>query len=138
MKPPSRTANTGKHGERAEDRVFNAILDAVLDHRLAPGTKLTERELTEIFGASRGAVRAALSRLGHSLLVEQRPNRGAVIANPSPAQTRDLFEARRVPEASLVQRLARSLTAKQIAELRALLPPAQPAYDRRRPQGGRR
>src|SRR6266849_6284363 len=77
MKPPSRTANTGRRGERAEDRVFNAILDAVLDHRLAPGTKLTERELTEIFGASRGAVRAALSRLGHSLLVEQRPHRGA-------------------------------------------------------------
>src|SRR5260370_3232896 len=94
MKPPSSTANTGKQGERAEDRVFNAILDAVLDHRLAPGTKLTERELTEIFGASRGAVRAALSRLGHSLLVEQRPNRGAVIANPSLPHTRHLFEAR--------------------------------------------
>src|SRR5439155_648601 len=55
---------------RAEDRVFNAILDAVLDHRLAPGTKLKERELAEIFGVSRGAVRGALTRLGHSLLVE--------------------------------------------------------------------
>src|SRR2546425_836240 len=81
---------------RAEDRVFNAILDAVLDHRLAPGTKLKERELAEIFGVSRGAVRGALTRLGHSLLVELRPNRGAVIANPSSAETPDLFEARRV------------------------------------------
>ena len=138
MKPLSRTANTGKHGERAEDRVFNAILDAVLDHRLAPGTKLTERELTEIFGVSRGAVRGALTRLGHSLLVELRPNRGAVIANPSLAETRDLFEARRVLEASLVQRLARSLTAKQIAELRGFVADEQRAYDRGDRKGGQR
>ena len=100
---------------RAEDRVFNAILDAVLDHRLAPGTKLTERELTEIFGVSRGAVRGALTRLGHSLLVELRPNRGAVIANPSSAETPDLFEARRVIESALMQRLARNITATRQA-----------------------
>src|SRR5436190_12685979 len=115
---------------RAEDRVFNAILDAVLDHRLAPGTKLTERELVEIFGVSRGAVRAALARLGHSLLVELRPNRGAVIANPTAAETRDLFEARRVIEAAVLQRLARSLTAKQLAELRTFIADEQKAYDR--------
>ncbi len=113
---------------RAEDRVFNAIIDAVLDHRLAPGTKLKERELSEIFGVSRGAVRAALNRLGHSLLVELRPNRGAIIANPSLAETRDMFEARRVLESAMVQRLARSLTAKQIAELRAFVAQESRAY----------
>src|SRR5919109_5152558 len=91
-----------KPNGRGEDRVFNAILDAVLDHRLPPGTKLKERELAEIFGVSRGAVRGALTRLGHSLLVELRPNRGAIIANPSPSETHDLFEARRVIESALM------------------------------------
>src|SRR5207249_2729354 len=100
---------------------FGAILDAILDHRLAPGTRLGERELSEALGASRGAVRAALSRLGHSLLVELRPNRGAVIANPSPAETRDLFEARRVIESAILQRLADTINAKQLAELRAFV-----------------
>ena len=123
---------------RAEDRVFNAILDAVLDHRLPPGTKLKERELAEIFGASRGAVRGALTRLGHSLLVELRPNRGAVIANPSPSETQDLFEARRVIESALMQRLARSITAKQIAELRAFVAEEQRAYDRGDRKAGQR
>jgi len=113
---------------RAEDRVFNAILDAVLDHRLPPGTKLKERELSEIFDVSRGAVRAALTRLGHSLLVELRPNRGAIIANPSLEETRDMFEARRVLEAAIVQRLARSLGAKQIAALRAFVAEESRAY----------
>jgi DNA-binding GntR family transcriptional regulator len=123
---------------RAEDRVFNAILDAVLDHRLAPGTKLKERELSEIFGVSRGAVRAALTRLGHSLLVELRPNRGAIIANPSLAETRDMFEARRVLEAAIVQRLARSLTARQIAELRAFVAEESRAYKKGDHKAGQR
>ena len=123
---------------RAEDRVFNAIVDAVLDHRLVPGTKLTERELVEIFGVSRGAVRGALTRLGHSLLVELRPNRGAVIANPSSGEKHDLFEARRVIEAALMQRLARNITAKQIAELRAFVAQEQRAYDRGDVKAGQR
>jgi DNA-binding GntR family transcriptional regulator len=123
---------------RAEDRVFQAILDAVLDHRLPPGTKLKERELAEIFGASRAAVRAALTRLGHNLLVELRPNRGAVIANPSPSETQDLFEARRVIEAATLQRLARSITAKQVAELRSFVAEEQRAYDRGDRKAGQR
>jgi DNA-binding GntR family transcriptional regulator len=118
-----------RSGRAAEERVFNAVLDAVLDHRLAPGTKLGERELSELLGASRGAVRAALARLGHSLLVELRPNRGAVIANPTAAETRGLFEARRVIEAAVVQRLARGLSAKQVAELRAFVADEQRAYE---------
>jgi len=123
---------------RAEERVFNAILDAVLDHRLAPGTKLKERELSGIFGVSRAAVRGALTRLGHSLLVELRPNRGAVIANPSLAETRDMFEARRVLESAIVQRLARSLRAKQIAELRAFVAEESRAYQKGDRKAGQR
>jgi len=119
-----------RSGRAAEDRVFNAVLDAILDHRLAPGTKLAERELSELLGASRGAVRAALARLGHSLLVELRPNRGAVIANPTAAETRDLFEARRVIEAAVVQQLARNLSAKHVEALRAFVAEEQLAYER--------
>lgn len=119
-----------RSGKAAEDRVFNAVLDAILDHRLAPGTKLVERDLSELLHASRGAVRAALARLGHSLLVDLRPNRGAVIANPTAAERRDLFEGRRVIEAAIVQQLARGIGAKQLAELRAFAAEEQKAYDR--------
>ena len=134
----SRIRKAGNGNGRAEDRVFQAILDAVLDHRLPPGTKLKERELAEIFSVSRGAVRGALTRLGHSLLVELRPNRGAIIANPSPAETHDLFEARRVIEAALMQRLARTITPKQIGELRAYVNDEQRAYDRGDRKAGQR
>jgi DNA-binding GntR family transcriptional regulator len=127
-----------RSGRAAEDRVFNAVQNAILDHRLAPGTKLVERDLSELLGVSRGAVRAALARLGHSLLVELRPNRGAVIANPTPGETRDVFEARRVIESAVVQGLARSITAKQLAELRAFVVEEQKAYDRGDRRNGQR
>jgi DNA-binding GntR family transcriptional regulator len=127
-----------RSGRAAEDRVFNAVLDAILDHRLAPGTRLGERELSELLGASRGAVRAALSRLGHSLLVELRPNRGAVIANPTAAETRDLFEARRVIESAVLQRLAGALTTKKLAELRSFVADEARAYERGDRKSGQR
>ena len=127
-----------RSGRAAEERVFTAVQNAILDHRLAPGTKLVERDLSELLGVSRGAVRAALARLGHSLLVELRPNRGAVIANPTPSETRDVFEARRVIESAVVQGLARSITAKQLAELRAFVAEEQKAYDRGDRRNGQR
>lgn len=135
---PRTATRRPEKGSRAEERVFNAILDAVLDHRLAPGTKLKERELAEIFGCSRAAVRGALTRLGHSLLVELRPNRGAVIANPTVAETRDMFEARRILEAAIVQRLARTLTAKQIGELRGFVAEESRAYAKGDRKAGQR
>jgi DNA-binding GntR family transcriptional regulator len=124
----SHTRPSARAGREAEDRVFNAIRDAILDHRLAPGTKLVERELSELLHASRGAVRGALARLGHSLLVELRPNRGAVIANPSIAETRDLFAARRVVEAGIVRLLAAGMTPAIRARLRAFVGEEASAY----------
>ena len=136
--PSPRKPVKPRSGKAAEERVFNAVLDAILDHRLAPGTRLSERGLSELLGASRGAVRAALSRLGHSLLVELRPNRGAVIAKLSAAETRDLFEARRVIEAAVLERLAGAISAKPLAELRAFVAEEQRAYDGGDRKGGQR
>ena len=127
-----------RNGRATEERMFSAIVDAILDQRLAPGTKLKERELGEIFGASRASVRTVLGRLGHSLLVELRPNRGAIIANPSVQETRDLLEARRMLESALVQRLARTLGAKDIAALRRFVAEEKRAYDRGNLKKGKR
>src|SRR5262245_27771205 len=63
----------------AEQRVYAAIRDAILDHRLAPGTKLKEIPLAELFRVSRATVRNVLACLGHARLAEMRLNRGAVV-----------------------------------------------------------
>lgn len=109
-----------------------------MDHRLLPGTRLGERELVQLLGASRSAVRNALARLGHELLVELRPNRGALVANPSVAETRDLFEGRRIVESAIVRSLADTLVPEGLARLRAFVDDEQRAYDRGDSKGGQR
>ena len=46
----------------ATDRVYKGIYQAVLEHRLEPGTWLREEELATEFGVSRTVVRQALQR----------------------------------------------------------------------------
>ena len=105
----------------AEDRVYARIFDGIMDRRLTPGTKLPERELCELFSASRSLVRRVLQRLAHDHVVELRPNRGAIVATPTPEETRQIFEARRAIEAALVRLAAQQATAADIADLRRQL-----------------
>jgi DNA-binding GntR family transcriptional regulator len=104
-----------------DERVYSAIYNAVQAHRLAPGLKLKEVELTQLFKVSRTSVRNALLRLSHKGLVELAPNRGAVIAQLSAEDCRQLFEARRAVEGTIVEVLARIRGPAEVAELRALV-----------------
>ena len=111
-----------------EDEVLRQIEQAVLDHRLPPGTKLKEVQLADLFGVKRGTIRKVLTRLAHSRLVEQTPNRGATVAKPSAQEGKDLFAARRVLEAAIVEILIETIDDGQIASLRKLLEREQKAY----------
>lgn len=104
-----------------EQPIYDAILAAVLDQRLAPGTRLTETRLTELFGVSRTIVRMALVRLAHDHIVQLKPNHGASVASHTPDETRAVFEARRMVEcAALPVAIARA-RPKELDHLRALV-----------------
>lgn len=113
-----------------DEGVYAAIHDAILDHRLPPGTKLKEIPLAELFGVTRNVVRKALARLAHERVVDLRANRGAIVASPSVEESRNLFAARQVIESAIVSSLARSLTKAQARELRALVQEENAAYQR--------
>ena len=55
-----------------------------MSQRLAPGTKLPEATLCELFGVGRSVVRKVLQKLAHDHIVQLRPNRGAIVAVPTP------------------------------------------------------
>ena len=93
------------NGQASENEVSRQIEQAILDHRLPPGTKLKEVALAEFYGVSRGLIRKVLTRLATSKLVEQTPNRGSRVANPSAKEGRDLFAARRAIEAAIIDLL---------------------------------
>ena len=91
-----------------EDDIYDRLLSAIFEHRLPPGTKLGEEALAAIFGVSRARIRTVLPRLAHEGVVALEPNRGAFVAKPTVTEAREVFEARRILEPAIVDRLVRS------------------------------
>ncbi|RUM98301.1 GntR family transcriptional regulator [Pseudaminobacter arsenicus] len=101
-----------------EQSVVDLILKAILEQRIAPGTKLGEEALANIFGVSRTRIRRVLLSLSHRYVVELRPNRGAIVASPSEQEARNIFEARRAIELAIAKGLAKQIGRSELAELR--------------------
>lgn len=113
-----------------EDEIYERIHEAMLDHRLPPGTKLKEVALAELFTVNRSVIHKVLLRLAHSKLVVLRPNRGAMVASPTIEESRHLFAARRAIEGAVINTLTQKFTKEQIRELRSLVKQEQEAYRR--------
>jgi len=94
---------------------------AILEHRLAPGMKLSEDEVGEIYGASRTVVRAALQALAHSGLVTIEKNRGAFVARPTVREAQEVFEARALIEPRIARLAAEAMTDTHLKKLQAHL-----------------
>lgn len=95
--------------EHTVDEIADKVSAAILEHRLAPGTKLGEDRLATIFATSRAKVREVLARLAHEQIVELIPQRGAFVAKPTIEQAQDVFEARRLIEPGVLRRLIATL-----------------------------
>ncbi len=118
---PSGALSSVDDSDDIESRIYRAVFESVMNQRLTPGTKLPEGSLCDLFGASRSVVRKVLQRLAHDHIVQLRPNRGAIIAMPSPEETRQIFEARRGLEAIIVNLATRNAKPADIAQLRQQL-----------------
>ena len=114
--PPAPEQDEGS--DDVEARIYQSVFDSVMNQRLAPGTKLPEAALCELFKVSRSVVRKVLQRLAHDRIVDLRPNKGAVVASPTPEETRQIFEARRAMEAAIMRLAVRNATPADIADLR--------------------
>ena len=99
--------------------VARKLAGAIHEHRLSPGMKLNEDELSGIYGVSRTIIRAALQELAHMHLVSLRRNRGAFVAQPSVKEAREVFEARAMLEPRMARYAAARITDSDIASLRA-------------------
>ena len=89
--------------------IYAGIYEAIIEHRLMPGTKLSEEKVAELFSVSRTQVRGVFQRLAVEQLITLVPNRGAFVTRPTADETREVFEARRVIEPVIVQRLVRRI-----------------------------
>jgi DNA-binding GntR family transcriptional regulator len=69
------------------------LADEIVRGGLPPGAPLDETDIARRFSVSRTPVREALRQLVASGLVEARPHRGAVVAQPSIERLTGMFEA---------------------------------------------
>lgn len=111
-------AMTEQLNQTQDERLYNEILDAILDHRLNPGIKLKEDELADIFSVSRTVVRRALLRLAHDRIVDMQPNRGATIIQPDIRKAREILKVRKLIEAEIVREATENATAESLDALR--------------------
>jgi DNA-binding GntR family transcriptional regulator len=109
----SRSAKEGLDTAEVHERIWSAIVD----HSLPPETRLVEGELCEIFGVGRTRVRQVLQRLAHERVVTLMRNRGAMVSKPSVREAREVFAARRLIEANIVQTFIGSATRKDVKRL---------------------
>ena len=96
------------------------IADDIVRGRLAPGTALEEVEIAKRYGVSRTPVREVIRDLAASGLVEARPHRSALVAQPSLERLRGMFEVMAELEALCAGLCAQNMTPAERANLQAI------------------
>ena len=99
------------------EEIATHLTEAVHEHRVLPGMKLSEDEVGDIYGVGRTVVRQALRHLAHDGLLRIERNRGAFVAKPSVKEAREVFEARALLEPSIARAAAERATSADIATL---------------------
>lgn len=93
---PTRTRPSGRQGgaPSAVDTLAGQILDLIRERGMMVGDVLpTERELCDLFGASRNTVREALRTIRTYGLIEPKPRVGAVLTDRQGAAIQNFFAA---------------------------------------------
>ncbi|WP_348749749.1 GntR family transcriptional regulator [Pseudomonas rhodesiae] len=103
------------------DDIYPRLFDAILEQRIAPSSRFTEEGLGETFGVSRSVIRRVLAKLSHQQVIILRPNQRAQVAAPDSLQTRQILEARRMTEVTVVQLACAQATPMQLRQLRELI-----------------
>ncbi|RMV80440.1 GntR family transcriptional regulator [Pseudomonas caricapapayae] len=103
-----------------DEQIYQHVLEAIVEHRLAPGTRLPEDALAEVFDISRTGIRKVLQRLALERLVTLRPKRGAEVAQPSAQEAQDVLGARQLIEPALMTDIATRVSGQRLESLRAL------------------
>ena len=112
-----------------DQAIYERIVESVLDHRLPPGTRLTEDKLGSIFGVSRTRIKPILVRLANEKIITLAPNRGASVAQPTFEESQEVFETRRLIEPVLLRRFMLHAQADDIAVLSRMVAEERLAQD---------
>lgn len=124
----------GRQSLTLRQRTTDMIRQAIIDHRLPPGTHLKERTLCEMLGVSRTSVREALRHLESEHLIETVPHRGPVVVSLTADDARELYKVRAALEGLVGELFALNASDEHIAELSAIAETMAQAAQHDRPE----
>ncbi len=104
-----------------DQEIYGNIYTAIIEHYLAPGTKLPEDTLAETFSVSRTIIRKVLLNLSHEGLVTIAPKRGARVSKPTTREGREVFETRNLLEVATIPLVVTNADKNDIKNLRLLV-----------------
>jgi DNA-binding GntR family transcriptional regulator len=108
--------------------VVDALRKAIIEGRLAPGSRLIERELIELTGVSRTVIREALRQLESESIIETIPNKGPIVRQLTRAEAEDLYAIRSVLEGLAARMFVANASEEDIGALKNLLDRTIDAY----------
>jgi DNA-binding GntR family transcriptional regulator len=110
---------SAKETAAIDEAIVDVIINDVMEQRIGPGARLSEKSLCERFGVSRMYVRRALLTLANKGIVELQANKGARIRSPTLQQAVILFETRRFIESIIIKGVVQQRSADDIVKLNA-------------------
>jgi len=125
---PGQVINIERQAAPLRQQVLEALRRGIVSGQLAPGQRLTERELIEMLGVSRTVIREALRQIEAEGLIEIIPNKGPVVRALSAAEAKDLYRIRAVLEGLAARLFADNAATDKVAELQAALESVVLAY----------
>lgn len=108
--------------------VVDALRTAIIEGRLAPGARLTERELIDMMSVSRTVIREALRQLESEGVIETIPNKGPIVRKLTLAEAKDLYLIRSVLEGLAARMFVANASKDEITRLKAAVDGTSAAY----------
>lgn len=102
------------------DRAYAELEEMIVTLKLAPGTAVSEAELSNHLGIGRTPIREALQRLARERLVVILPRRGIIVSEINVGRQLRLHEVRREVERLIARTAARRATTEQRTRFREL------------------
>ena len=125
---PAPTLEVQRLAAPLRQQVVEALRLAIIEGRLAPGVRLTERELTDMMRVSRTVIREALRQLESEGLIATVPNKGPVVRALTLPEAQDLYQIRAVLEGLAARLFTEKADDAQLKRLAASLEVVVQAY----------
>jgi DNA-binding GntR family transcriptional regulator len=103
------------------DVVTDDLREAIVDHELEPGRRISEDELAAQMGVSRGPIREALARLEREGLITLERHRGARVASWSEQDIDEIYSMRSVLEGLAIEWACKNATVADLAAMDEVL-----------------